>query len=63
VAPAAGTGQSQGRRAGGGIALQIYCSAEVECTPSKVAIDYSREPIIRHFVDVFCKTVGYRGGF
>ncbi len=53
------------RPGGGGVgfALQIYCSAEVECTPSGIAIDYSREPIIRHFVEVFRKTVGYQGGF
>jgi len=36
------------RPGGGGVgyALQIYCSAVVECTPSEVVIDYSREPII-----------------
>lgn len=53
------------RPGGGGVgfALQIYCSAEVECTPSDLTIDYSREPIIRHFVEVFRKTLGYRGGF
>lgn len=53
-------------RAGGGgagFALQIYCSAKVECTAKDITIEYSREPIIRHFVMVFCKTVGYRGGF
>ena len=53
------------RPGGGGVgyALQIYCSAVVECTPSEVVIDYSREPIIRHFVEVFRKTVHYSGGF
>lgn len=53
------------RPGGGGVgfALQIYCSAEVECTPSGLSIDYSREPIIRHFAEVFNKTVGYKGGF
>ena len=37
------------RPGGGGVgfALQIYCSAEVECIPSGLEIDYSREPIIR----------------
>lgn len=53
-------------RAGGGgtgFALQIYCSAEVECTDKDITIHYTREPIIRHFVAVFCRTVGYRGGF
>jgi predicted sugar kinase len=53
------------RPGGGGVgfALQIYCSAEVECTASGLEIDYSREPIIRHFVEVFKKTVHYEGGF
>jgi beta-ribofuranosylaminobenzene 5'-phosphate synthase len=46
-----------------GFALQIYCTAEVRCTPSGISIDYSREPIIRHFTDAFIKTVGYEGGF
>ncbi|KQC05546.1 MAG: GHMP kinase [Methanoculleus sp. SDB] len=50
---------------GGGIgfAIQVYCSADVTCTESEVLIDYSREPIIRHFVEVFKKAVGYTGGF
>ena len=48
---------------GMGFALQIYCSAEVECTPREIEIDYSREPIIRHFVEVFRRTVRYKGGF
>ena len=53
------------RPGGGGVgfALQIYCSARVECTPSGLEIDYSREPIIRHFAEVFRKTVRYEGGF
>ena len=53
------------RPGGGGVgfALQIYCSAEVECTASGLEIDYSREPIIRHFAEVFKKTVCYDGGF
>ncbi|HII07739.1 MAG TPA: GHMP kinase [Methanotrichaceae archaeon] len=53
------------RPGGGGVgfALQIRCFAEVECTPDKTVVDYSREPIIRHFVEVFKKTVGYDGGF
>jgi len=53
------------RPGGGGVgfALQIYCSAEVECTSSGLDIDYSRGPIIRHFAEVFRKTVGYEGGF
>ncbi len=53
------------RPGGGGVgfALQIYCWAEVECTESGLQIDYSREPIIRHFAEVFRRTVGYSGGF
>ncbi|MDD1760646.1 MAG: GHMP kinase, partial [Methanothrix sp.] len=53
------------RPGGGGVgfALQIYCSARVECTSSGLEIDYSREPIIRHFAEVFRKTVRYEGGF
>jgi len=53
------------RPGGGGVgfALQIYCSAEVVCTSSGLDIDYSREPIIRHFAEVFRKIVGYEGGF
>lgn len=53
------------RPGGGGVgfALQIYCSAEVECTSSELVIDYSREPIIRHFAEVFKRIVGYDGGF
>jgi beta-RFAP synthase len=53
------------RPGGGGVgfALQIYCSAKVECTSSGLDIDYSREPIIRHFAEVFKKTVRYDGGF
>ncbi|NYT06374.1 MAG: GHMP kinase, partial [Methanomicrobiales archaeon] len=50
---------------GGGIgfALSVYCSAAVSCTDKGTAIHYSREPIIRHFVEIFSKTVGYTGGF
>jgi beta-ribofuranosylaminobenzene 5'-phosphate synthase len=53
------------RPGGGGVgfAIQCYSSAEVECIPSGIEIDYSRERIIRHFVAVFVKTVGYTGGF
>ncbi len=50
---------------GGGIgfAIQVYCSAEVECTKNGVEIDYSRSAILENFVAVFKKTVGYSGGF
>ncbi len=53
------------RPGGGGVgfALQMYCSAEVEPISSGLEIDYSREPIIRHFTEVFKMTVGYCGGF
>jgi len=53
------------RPGGGGVgfALQIYCSAEVQCTSSELVIDYCREPIIRHFAEVFRRIVGYEGGF
>ncbi|NYT02481.1 MAG: GHMP kinase, partial [Methanosarcinales archaeon] len=34
-----------------------------ECTPSETTIDYSRETIVRHFVEVFREAVGYQGGF
>jgi len=48
---------------GVGFAIQCYCSAEVTCTDGKTTINYSREPIIRNFVEVFKKAVGYKGGF
>ncbi len=48
---------------GVGFAIQCYCSAEVTCTDKKTVIDYGREPIIRNFVEVFKKTVGYKGDF
>jgi beta-ribofuranosylaminobenzene 5'-phosphate synthase len=48
---------------GVGFAIQCYCTAEVECTDGAIEIDYSRRPIIYNFVEVFRKTVGYKGGF
>jgi len=53
------------RPGGGGIgfAISVYCTAEVECTDSGTEIDYSREPILRHFTEVFRQVVGYKGGF
>ncbi|NLB01229.1 MAG: GHMP kinase [Methanomicrobiales archaeon] len=50
---------------GGGIgfAIGIYCTAEVECIPSGIEIDYTREPILRHFTEAFRQVVGYTGGF
>jgi beta-RFAP synthase len=54
-----------GHPGGGGVgfAVQVYCTAEVTCTPRGIEIDYDREPILRHFVEVFRSTVGYKGGF
>lgn len=56
---------SPDRPGGGGVgfAIQTYCTAEVECTESGIEIDYSRKPILRHFVEVFRHVVGYTGGF
>jgi len=50
---------------GGGIgfAIQCYCTATVECTKKSTAIEYSRAPLIKNFVEVFRKSVGYSGGF
>lgn len=50
---------------GGGIgfAIRCFCTAEVTCTGAGTEIDYCREPIIRNFVEVFKKAVGYTGGF
>ncbi len=50
---------------GGGIgfAIQCYCSAEVECTKKGIVIDYNRADIVKNFVAVFSKAVGYTGGF
>jgi beta-ribofuranosylaminobenzene 5'-phosphate synthase len=50
---------------GGGIgfAIQCYCTADVECTAEEVEVDYARAPIIRNFIAVFKKAVGYEGGF
>jgi beta-ribofuranosylaminobenzene 5'-phosphate synthase len=50
---------------GGGIgfAIQCYCMIDVECTKKAIEIDYSRSTIIKNFVAVFKKTVGYTGGF
>ncbi len=56
---------SPDRPGGGGIgfAIRTYCTAKVECTASGLEIDYTREPILRHFVEVFRHVVGYTGGF
>ncbi len=56
---------SPDRPGGGGIgfAIQVYCSVSVECIPDGLEIDYSRAALIRHYVSVFRKTVGYNGGF
>lgn len=50
---------------GGGIgfAIQAYCTAAVRCTEKETSVDYNRAAIIRNFVEVFKKAVGYTGGF
>ncbi|HOX35187.1 MAG TPA: GHMP kinase [Methanoregulaceae archaeon] len=48
---------------GVGFAIQCYCTAEVSCTEEKIEIDYGRAPLIRNFVEVFRRAVGYTGGF
>ena len=48
---------------GVGFAIRCYCSAEVTCTDGETEIQYSREPIVKNFVEVFRKAVGYDGGF
>ncbi|WML68423.1 MAG: Beta-ribofuranosylaminobenzene 5'-phosphate synthase [Methanoregula sp. SKADARSKE-2] len=48
---------------GVGFAIQCYCTATVECTKKTTAIEYSRAPLIKNFVEVFKKSVGYSGGF
>ncbi len=54
-----------GKPGGGGVgfAVQVYCTAEVSCTPKNVEINYDREPVLRHHVEIFRKAVGYQGGF
>jgi beta-ribofuranosylaminobenzene 5'-phosphate synthase len=56
---------SPARPGGGGVgfAIQLYCSVEVECTAQGLEIEYGRPFIIRHFVEVFKKITGYKGGF
>ncbi|MBP2133866.1 beta-RFAP synthase [Methanomicrobium sp. W14] len=53
------------RPGGGGLgfAISVYTTAVVECTDEKTEIDFSRKPIIKHFVEVFKKVTGYSGGF
>jgi len=48
---------------GFGFAVKVYCTATAECTDGDVEIDYDRVPIVRHIVEAFRATVGYRGGF
>ena len=48
---------------GVGFAIQCYCTADVRCTKKEVSIDYGRAAIVRNFVAVFKKAVGYKGGF
>lgn len=53
------------RPGGGGIgfAIKLYTSAIVKCHDTDVTVDYGREPVIRHFVEVFKEATGYTGGF
>ncbi|HOL42039.1 GHMP kinase [Methanospirillum sp.] len=54
-----------GHPGGGGIgfAIEVYAEVEVRCIDNGFEINYSRPAIIRHFLSVFSKTVGYTGGF
>lgn len=54
-----------GHPGGGGIgfAIQVYAQVRVRCIQEGFRIMYSRSAIIRHFLEVFCTTVGYSGGF
>ncbi len=56
---------SPSRPGGGGIgfAIQLYTTAVVECTDKETTVEYSRVPIIMHFVEVIKKVTGYKGGF
>jgi beta-RFAP synthase len=56
---------SPARPGGGGVgfAIQLYCSVEVKCLTKGLEIDYNRPAIIKHFVEVFKKISGYKGGF
>jgi len=56
---------SPSRPGGGGVgfAIQLYCTVTVTCTEKDIAIDYNRPAIIRHFIEVFKKLSGYKGGF
>ncbi|PWR75292.1 GHMP kinase [Methanospirillum stamsii] len=54
-----------GHAGGGGIgfAIEVYAEVELSCISGEHIIHYSRPAIIRHFLEVFCKTVGYSEGF
>ncbi len=54
-----------GHPGGGGIgfAIDVFAEVEVRCIEKGFDINYSRPAIIRHFLLVFSKTVGYTGGF
>ena len=54
-----------GQPGGGGIgfAIDVFAEVEVLCIDKGFEINYSRPSIIRHFLSVFSKTVGYTGGF
>jgi predicted sugar kinase len=64
--PVKGTVSVRSPAAGGGalgFALQLYCYVDVSCTASETTIDYSRKPMVQHFVHLFKKVTGYKGGF
>lgn len=54
-----------GHPGGGGIgfAIDVFAEVEVSCVSAGYTIDYSRPAIIRHFLTVYSRTVGYTGGF
>lgn len=54
-----------GHPGGGGIgfAIDVFAEVEVRCIEKGYEIKYSRPAIIRHFLLVFSKVVGYTGGF
>ncbi|MCQ8893147.1 MAG: GHMP kinase [Methanolinea sp.] len=56
---------SPSRPGGGGVgfAIQLFCTVDVRCQEQGLSIDYNRPAIIRHFVEVFRRASGYRGGF
>jgi beta-RFAP synthase len=56
---------SPGHPGGGGIgfAISVYAHVTVQCSDTGFVIDYNRPAIIEHFLRLFCRVVGYSGGF